>query len=157
LYQHFSQRQALLEASRTVVPLQPNQPASDASALAWAEYHGQMAAFYQWKAATDSRIDVLEEWQGDVEARLESHEHILNLVPEILERLGPQTLTPEHQNVVKYYVQQLSKATHTHPGSIYSTLYTAFSVPRYQEIPESEWERVEQWFKIQIERSKQKP
>jgi hypothetical protein len=154
LYHHFSQRQALLEPARTVIPLQPNQPATDASALEWAEYHRQMAAFYQWKAATDTRIDVLEEWQGDVEARLESHEHVLNLVPEILERLGPQTLTPEHQNLVKYYVQQLSKATNTHPGTIYSKLYTAFSVPRYQEIPESEWEKVVHWFKTQIERGR---
>lgn len=64
-----------------------------------------MVAFYQWKAATDTRIDVLEAWQGDVETRLESHEQVLNLVPEILERLGPGKLTPAHQNQVKYYVE----------------------------------------------------
>jgi hypothetical protein len=154
LYQHFSQRQALLETSRTVVPIQPNQPAIDASALEWAEYHSQMAAFYQWKAATDTRIDIIEEWQGDVETRLESHEQVLSLVPEMLERLGPQTITPEHQNLVKYYVEQAVKATGKPRGTIYSRLYTAFSVPRYQELPESEWDQVMKWFKIQIERGK---
>jgi P22_AR N-terminal domain len=154
LYQHFSQPQALLELSRAVVPIQPNQPALDAPASEWADYHSQMAAFYQWKAATDTRIDVLEEWQGDIETRLESHEHVLSLVPEILERLGPPTLTPEHQNLVKYYVSQLAQATGKSRGAIYSSLYTAFSVPRYQELPESEWGQVVNWFRVQIEQGK---
>ncbi len=156
LYQHFSQREALPEPSRTVIHVQPTQPAQDADALAWADYHRQMAAFYQWKAATDTRIDVLEEWQGGVEAQLEEHKQILNLVPEILERLGPETLTPAHQNLVKYYVSQLMKATGKTRGTIYSSLYTAFSVPKYQDIPEAEWERVVNWFKVQIERGGQK-
>jgi hypothetical protein len=29
-------------------------------------------------------------------------------------------------------------------------------VPRYQEIPEPEWPKVENWFKVQIERAKEK-
>lgn len=39
-------------------------------------------------------------------------------------------------------------------GSIYSNLYTAFSVPRYQELPEGEWPQVVQWFKKQIEQAR---
>ncbi len=163
LYQHFSQRDTPSGPSRAVVPTEPKQPISDANAFAWAEYHRQMAAFFEWKATTDVRIDVLEERQGAletqyerVEERLESYKPVLDLVPEILERLGSPTLTPEHQNLVKYYVQQLSKATGNHSGTIYSNLYTAFSVPRYQEIPESEWPKVENWFKVRIERAKKK-
>ncbi len=82
------------------------------------------------------------------------HEAITDLIPDILERLGPETLTPEHQNRVKYYVSQLSKATNQHPSIIYSSLYTAFSVPRYQDLPESEWDKVEHWFKVQLERKR---
>lgn len=48
------------------------------------------------------------------------------------------------------------KATGKPRGTIYSTLYTAFSVPHYQEIPESEWTTVENWFKTQIERARKK-
>ena len=98
----------------------------------------------------------IEHWRGGVETRLEGLEAMTDLIPEILERLGPQTLTPEHQNRVKYLISQLSKATGKHPGTIYSELYTAFSVPRYQEIPESDWEQVEQWFQRQIDRAKKK-
>lgn len=163
LYQHFSQRDTSPGQSHAVVPVEPRQPKQDANALAWAEYHHQMAAFFEWKATTDVRIDVLEERQGiletqyeRVEERLESYKPVLDLVPEILERLGPQTLSPEHQNLVKYFVQQLSKATGKNSGTIYSSLYTAFRVPRYQEIPEPEWPKVENWFKVQIERAKKK-
>ena len=81
---------------------------------------------------------------------------LIDLILEILARLGPQTLTPDHQSKVKYYVQQLSKATNKHPGTIYSSLYTAFGVPRYQDIPEEEWSQVEHWFKVQLERARKK-
>lgn len=137
-----------------IVPSEPAQPAPDAGALVWAEYHRQMAAFYEWKAAIDTRIDFLEGWQGQVETRLEGLEAISDLIPDILERLGPETLTLDHQNQVKYYVSQLSKATNQHPSTIYSSLYTAFSVPRYQDLPESEWNKVERWFKAQLERKR---
>jgi hypothetical protein len=35
---------------------------------------------------------------------------------------------------VEYYVSQLSHAMSQHPARIYSALYTAFNVPRYQEL-----------------------
>jgi len=152
LYQHFAQRQALPEPSLTVTPVQPSQPAQDADALTWAEYHQQMAAFYRWKAATDSRIDTLEGWQDTVEARLESHEQVLELIPEILERLGPLTLTPAHQSLVQYYVNQLHEATSKTHASIQNNLRLAFNVPSYKDIPESEWGKVVNWFRVQMER-----
>jgi hypothetical protein len=155
LYAHFSQKPAALPAPvQAIVPSAVTQPAPEAPALEWADYHRQMAAFYQWKATTDTRIDVLEEWQGEVEAQLEEHKQILNLVPEILERLPPETLTPKQQQLVKYYVEQLVKATGKSRGAIYNSLYTAFSVPRYQDIPAVEWDKVERWFQVQIERAR---
>jgi hypothetical protein len=51
----------------------------------------------------------------------------------------------------------IAEITGKHAGTIYNDLYTAFSVPRYQDIPESVWEQVERWFKLQIERGKKKP
>ena len=155
LYAHFSQKTASLpEPSRAVVPVEPTAPASDANAATWAEYHRQMVLFYEWKATTNTRLEALEGWQDNVEARLESHEQVLGLVSEMLDRLGSPTITPTHQNRVKYYVSQLSQQTGQHPATIYSALYTAFDVPRYQELPEAEWERVERWFQTQLRRKK---
>lgn len=101
------------------------------------------------------RRDV-EQWRGSVESRLEGLEAITGLIPEILERLPLETITPAHQNKVKYYVAQLSKVTGQHPATIYNSLYTAFDVPRYQELLEAQWNTVEEWFKVQLERSRQK-
>jgi hypothetical protein len=52
------------------------------------------------------------------------------------------------------YVSQLSQATGQHPTTIYSALYTAFNVPRYQELLEAKWEQVERWFQSQLERKR---
>jgi len=96
----------------------------------------------------------VEVWRGGIENRLEGLEAITGLIPEILERLPAATITPAHQNKVKYYVSQLSQATGLHPATIYSALYTAFNVPRYQELLEAEWELVERWFQSQLERKR---
>ncbi len=160
LYQHFSQRKALSETSRAVVLAeqitQPLAPAQDASALAWAEYHQQMAAFYQWKAATDTRIDTLEERQGEMESRLDEQRRVLAFIPEILERLGPQTLTPQHHRQVQTLAKQLHQATNKPYPRIYDDLKTAFEKPRIEDLLEDDWAQIEQWFRIQIERGKQR-
>jgi hypothetical protein len=137
-----------------VVAVEPSLPATDAHALVWAEYHRQMATFYQWKAATDTRIDVLEEKQVEMESQLDEQRRVLAFIPEILERLGPETLTVKHQQQVRAWVDRLSETTgKTHKG-IYSDLYLAFQVPRYQEIGEQEWDNVVNWFHVQMEKAK---
>lgn len=98
----------------------------------------------------------MEDWQGRIEARLEADEALLAFVPEILERLGPETLTPQHQRYVQVSIQQLVKATGKHSATIYNDLYTAFSVPRYQDILEAEWEKVVNWFQVQMQRGQKK-
>src|SRR5260221_7113709 len=98
LYRHFSQRPPQLTASSTLVPsepiTQPDRPPQDAPPLAWAEYHEPMAAWLRWQA------DV-EVWRHHIDARLDQHEQVLRLVPEILERLRPETLSAEHQHTVQ--------------------------------------------------------
>ncbi len=118
----------------------PATPKQGASPQEWLAYHQQMTEFLDWQIA-------VEAWRGSVEVRLGTIEA---LIPDILERLPDKTITLAHQNMVKYYVSQLNKATNKAPATIYSTLYTAFRVPRYQELPESEWNKVEQWFKRQM-------
>jgi hypothetical protein len=129
--------------------VEPARPGPDATVDEWIVYHQQMLEVLQW------RRDV-RQWQGNVETRLEGLEAITGLIPEILERLPAPTITPAHQNKVKYYVIQLSQAAGQHPATIYSALYTAFDVPRYQELLEAEWEQIEHWFAGQLEQAKKK-
>ncbi|MDQ6661992.1 MAG: phage antirepressor N-terminal domain-containing protein [Chloroflexota bacterium] len=128
---------------------EPTRPTPDAAIEEWIEYHQQMAVVLAWRRD-------MEQWQGSIESRLEGLEAITGLIPEILERLPAPTITPEHQNRVKYFVSQLSQITGQHRGTIYRDLYIAFDVPRYQELLEAEWDRVERWFKGQFDRAKKK-
>ncbi len=157
LYAHFSQRAlALPGPTKAIVPSEPKQPTQGANALAWAEYHREMAGFYEWKATTDTRLDVLEERQTEIESRLDEHRRVLAFIPDILERLGPETLTPAHKSQVQTFVKQLSRATDTPYQTIHDELRTAFQVGSYQEIPEADWEQVENWFRVQLQRAKKR-
>ncbi len=68
-----------------------------------------------------------------MESRLEGLEAMTRLIPEILERLGPQTLTPAHQKARHPYVKQLHEAIGKPYATIYEDLKLAFAVPRYQD------------------------
>ncbi len=125
----------------------PEAPGPGATPEMWLEYHQQMIAFLEWQRD-------MQAWQGRVESRLEGLEAITGLIPEILERLAPETITPAHQRQVQVYVKQLGDLSGKHPASIYTDLYTAFSVPRYQDLPEADWGDVEKWFKTQIDRAR---
>jgi P22_AR N-terminal domain len=139
-----------VEAPKDLVPAepitQPVRPAQDAPLAEWRDYYQRMAALIEWQ------MDV-ENWRGSVETRLEGIETI---IPDILDRLPPLTITPTHQLQVRNLVKQLSDLTGKHQATIYADLYTAFAVPRYQDLPEAEWNNVERWFKTQIERARQR-
>ena len=124
--------------------VQPTAPAPGASIEEWIMYHEQMAMVLAWRRD-------MEQWQGSIESRLEGIEA---LIPDILDRLPPLTLSPAHQQQVKALVKQLAELTGKHPATVYTDLYTAFSVPRYQDLPEAEWDEVERWFTGQIDRAK---
>jgi hypothetical protein len=127
----------------------PVPPADDASLDTWRNYHRQMVAWIDWQHA-------IESWRGSVESRLEGLEEVTNLIPEILERLGPQTLTSEHQRAVQKYVQQMHELTGKPYGTIYDSLKTAFGAPKYAAIPDQDWQRVVQWFRAQLEQWRKK-
>lgn len=135
---------------------QPIMPVQNASALAWVEYHQQMATFYQWKATTDMRIDALEDRQSEIENRLDDHRRVLAFIPEILERLGPETLTPQHYRQVQTLAKSLHQTTNKPYPTIYDDLKTAFEKARIEDLLEDDWPEIENWFKIQIERGKRR-
>ncbi len=148
----WAQTQHTLPKPTDLVPAEPAQPvlpAQDASFATWREYYLRMAAIMEWQMDVD-------QWRGSVESRLESVEAMTGLIPEILERLGPQTLTSAHQRQVQALVHQLSQLTKKHSATIHDDLKTAFRVAKYSDIPEDQWTQVDRWFKVQIERATKK-
>lgn len=134
------------------------KPPADAPALAWAEYHEQLATLYRRQAAyeaqlayVDAKLEEHDEEIAGLHGRLEGVEEIARLVPEILERLGPQTLTSEHQATVKALATRLHDLNGSAYSTIYSDLNAAFHVGRYSDIPDAQWAEVARWFQTRID------
>jgi hypothetical protein len=162
LYEHFVNKRRLTLSGGAVIPAapaQPQEPEAEATDAEKATYYENLAVWALWKASQHAQRwrGGIEEWRGEIESRLEGQEAMSELLPEILERLGPEKLTPEHQQLVQYYVGKLHEATGKHQATIHAELKTAFKVPRYQEILEDDWQKVENWFRVQIERAPGKP
>jgi hypothetical protein len=127
------------------------QPAEEAPALAWAEYYERLAALYRRQAAYEARLTIIEARQDRLEDRMESVEEVSRLLPDILGRLGPQTLTPEHQATVKHMAKRLNEVSGISYATIYSDLNAAFHVGKYGDILDSSWVDVATWFTTRIE------
>lgn len=133
------------------------KPSADASALVWAEYHEHLAVLYRRQAVyeahlarLDERMDTHEDAIGELHSRIESLEEGQRLLPEILERLGPQTLTPEHQATVKAMASHLHELGGFAFATIYGELNTAFHIGKYSDIADAQWSEVAAWFEQRI-------
>lgn len=129
---------AVVVASQQIV--KPSAPPEWATLDEWQEFHRQMVVWIEWQRETQA-------WQGSVEGRLDSLEAVTG---RILRQIGPERITTEHQTLVQFYVSKLHEITKKPRETIYAQLKTAFRVPRYDEILESDWPRVEQWFRLQF-------
>jgi hypothetical protein len=150
LYQHFSQRPPQLTPPPDLVPAtpitQPEPPERGAPLSAWKTYHEGMVAWIEWQAD-------IETWRGSVEHRLGNVEEITQLIPGILERLGPATLTPEHQRTVQSGINHLHELTHRPHAALYDELRQAFHVGTYKDISDRRWAEVAQWLRTRITRA----
>lgn len=166
LYSYFMRRSesrpALAESRALVVPAEPLtepiKPAEDAPDEEQSAYYEDLAVWAWWKAAQHNR-----QWRGQVQAhleslqtQLESEKAVTDLIPEIIARLGPETITPTHQGQVRGYVKRLHELTSKPYPTIYEDIRLAFGPARYQDLLEADWTRIENWFKVQIERARQR-
>ena len=78
-------------------------------------------------------------------------EEVTRLVPEILQRLGPQTLTPEHQATIKHLATRLHELSGLAYATIYGDLNAAFHVGKYSDIADARWPEIAAWFKMRID------
>ncbi len=128
------------------------EPGPEATHHQKAAYHELMSVWHRHQAdlhAQAWRVEVSVRIE-DHEARMEAKEALTDLIPDILERLGPPRITVRQQNLIQKYVSLLHQATGQHQQTIFAALKTRFRVPRYDEIPLSEWPTVVNWFKRQL-------
>ncbi len=72
-------------------------------------------------------------------------------LPDLLERLGPQTLTPAHQAKVKSLAVQLHDLGGFAFPTIYGDLNAHFHVGRYSDIADAQWDAVADWFQVRLD------
>lgn len=152
LYEHFSR--FTLPSPVTLVPSEPIEKPSYPGATAGPDerrkYHLDMVAWLDWQ-------DDIRAWQSDtnnrldgLESEVESLHEVVRLVPELLERMGPATLSPEHMSSV----QAMAKRLHDVGGFSYATIYgelnAAFHVGKYDQIADASWDEVARWFTTRI-------
>jgi BRO family protein len=137
-----------------------SKPAADAPAIAWAKFHEQLAALYYRQAAYEARLTVIDAQLaehdaqlGQLHSRVEGLEAAQHLLPELLERLGPQTLTPEHQATVKAMAGRLHEVAGYFFSTIYGDLNAAFHVGKFSDIPDAQWAEVAAWFQSRTDSS----
>jgi hypothetical protein len=165
LYQHFAARQR----GETVAPPEPTAlvpsepitkpefPGPTASEDELIDYHEQMLAFLYWRKDVEAWRAHIDLRQDQLEDRVESLEAGIQLLPEILERLGSQTLTAEHQALVKGAVKELHDLAGFSFGAIYFDLNQHFHVGTVTDIPESRWQEVAEWFRMRLEAARRHP
>ncbi len=99
----------------------------------------------------DAKLEEHDDEIAGLYSRMESVDELTRLVPEILERLGPQTLTPEHQATIKAMATRLHEVAGSAYAAIYGDLNAAFHVAKCSDISDAQWAEVSQWFRTRIE------
>lgn len=154
LAEHFAKPLDAIAHPDTLVPsepiTEPLRPAREADALTWADYYEQMAAWLRWKADLEQWRESTNQRLNSLELSRESDQELLRMIPEILDRLGPDTLSSEHQATVQALVNRLHELTDYSHGRIYGDLRQSFHVGGYQDIPEAQWPDVSKWFQQRI-------
>jgi hypothetical protein len=143
--------QASQPATQTSVEVSSiTKPLPDAPAMAWADYYESLSVLYRRQAAYEAQLAIVDARLDGIQDELESLHASVSILPEILERLGPQTLSPEHQSTT----QEMVKRLHDVSGYAFSTIYTdlnrSFRVGKYSDIPDASWPDVAQWFNARI-------
>lgn len=138
-------------------PRQPERPAPDAGLSAWLDYHRGMVTLLEWREDVERwrkeqerRVEAVELRQDTLEDRMEGVEELSRLFVEVTERLGPRTLTPEHQATVKRMAGRLHELSGMSFAAIYGELNEMFHTGKYSDIAEADWERVSEWFCVRI-------
>lgn len=132
------------------------EPGPEATHRERTDYHELMSVWHRRQAdlhAQAWRMEVEERIEGQ-EARIEAREAVVQLIPEVLERLGPEKVNNEQQTSIRGMVKQLTDLSGTPYQTIYWELAQAFQAPRYEEIQANQYSAVCEWFKPRIEAAK---
>jgi len=135
-------------------------------------FEAQLRTTQEQIEAQGERLEEHDEWLDEHAQRLESHDTRLedhdaqldsvqrdiadlkagqSQLPDLLLRMGPQTLTPAHQAQVKAWAVRLHDLGGFAFPTIYGELNTHFHVGKYSDIPDDQWDAVAAWFGVRLD------
>ena len=130
---------------------------ADGDLLGWAEFLERMAIVYRQQAGLESRVRSIEAATRGYEARLDSFELRLDqlekaqsTLPELLDLLKPEQLSPAHQTMVRRWVNDLVHLTGWHITMIFQDLVADFAYHSFSDARESDWQGIQEWFQVRL-------
>lgn len=143
-----------------VAEIKRNKPDDD-DLLGMADYFQQLSMVYRQQAHLESRlrfVEVATRSQGeditDIKIRLDELERNQSSLPELLQLLRVELLTPVHQNQVRSWVNELAKLTGWHITAIFSDLAADFEYRTFGDAREADWNRIEEYFRNKLEEAR---
>jgi hypothetical protein len=135
----------------------------DGDLLGWAEFLERMAIAYRQQASLESRVRYMEtafqeqERRLDsIEIRLDQLEQAQSTLPELLDLLKPEQLSPLHQTMVRRWVNDLARLTGWHITMIFQDLVADFAYHSFGDAKESDWARIQDWFQTRLEEARKR-
>ena len=123
-----------------------------------ADYYQQLSMVYRQQARLESRLRFVEmatRSQGeditDIKIRLDELERNQSSLPELLQLLRVELLTPAHQNQVRSWVNDLARLTGWHITAIFTDLAADFAYKTFGDAREADWNRIEEYFREKLE------
>jgi hypothetical protein len=91
-----------------------------------------------------------------IEIRLDQLEQAQSTLPELLDLLRPDQLSPLHQTMVRRWVNDLAHLTGWHITMIFQDLVADFAYHSFGDAKESDWIRIEDWFQTRLEAARKR-
>jgi hypothetical protein len=136
---------------------------ADGDLLGWAEFLERMAIVYRQQASLEARVRYMEtagqqqERRLDsIELRLDQLEKAQSTLPELLDLLKPEQLSPVHQTMVRRWVNDLAHLTGWHINMIFQDLAADFAYHSFGDAREADWQRIYDWFQVRLDQARKR-
>jgi hypothetical protein len=141
----------------SIAEIQHSKP-DDSDLLGMADYYQQLSMVYRQQARLETRLQFVEvatRSQGeeitDIKIRMDELERNQSSLPELLQLLRVELLTPAHQNQVLSWVNELARLTGWHITAIFTDLAADFEYKTFGDAREADWNRIEEYFREKLE------
>jgi hypothetical protein len=146
----------------SIAEIKQHKPDDD-DLLGMADYYQQLSMVYRRQAHLESRLRLVEVASQshdkeitDMKIRLDELERNLSSLPDLLQLLRVELLTPTHQKMVRHWVNELARLTGWHISKIFTDLAADFEYKTFSDARESDWDRITTYFQQNLQNARKR-